>query len=237
MKPCDFYLDMTGAEFFELDSQNSQATQPSSLAKAMAFPEESIIALDMALDSTGPWAYRFHLGRLFVASLQGSFSVDVPVSAVGKRILLALQHLEGGFFKHLDISVFSDRWSKGNGDPCNPLDFKIKLLSDGSFEPICWRQTFRGQDGFREWVILYLPAPADSIKRCKGQAIIESGGRTFTLPKGEVSDLALKGKIQYALPNEQGNFVFGQIPPHPTDGLMAKVVRDLLSEMGIQKGS
>ncbi len=119
----------------------------------------------------------------------------------------------------------------------SPKDFKVRTLSDGSLEPICWRQTFRGEDGFREWVILYLPSPPDSIKRRKGQAIIESGGRTFTLPKGEVSDLALKGLIQYALPNEQGNFVFGPVPPHPTDGLMAKVVRDLLSEMGIRKDS
>ncbi len=131
----------------------------------------------------------------------------------------------------------SQEWSEWDGTPKYPSDFKSKPLSDGSFQPICWRQTFRGQDGFREWVILYLPAPADSIKRRKGHAIIESGGHTFTLPKGEVSDLALKGKIQYALPNEQGNFVFGPVPPHPTDGLMAKIVRDLLSEMGVQKDS
>ena len=237
MNPSDFYMDRTDADLSDLDSQNLQPVQPSSLAKSMAFPNEPIVALELSRLVTGPWAYRLDGDRLFVASLQGSFSVDLPTLEERPRILLAMQHPEGGFYKHLDISKFSDRWSRLDGDHRDSSDMKSRALPDGSFEPICWRQTFRGQDGFREWAILYLPAPADSIRRRKGQAIIESGGHTFTLPKGEVSKLVLNGKIQYAIPDESGNFVFGPVPSHPTDGLMAKVVRDLLAEMGIQKDS
>lgn len=65
--------------------------------------------------------------------------------------------------------------------------------------------------GRKEWVVIFLPEPSRSISKTRGGGaeINTPSGLIFEIPPGRGADLLLAGKVQWALPGDQGAFMLG----------------------------
>lgn len=167
----------------------------------------------VARDDVASFAfYRIAGGTLEMVSPFGSYAL--PMTGLDARASIGLLAVSAsGSIASWTVDVTSE-WGDDSGAAAQEGSLKARVLGSGVFEPLHALRSSRGVDARpQQWVMVLLTEAPRSIRKKSGRAVLETAYGQFALPEGSASELALAGKIQWGLPDEEGFFV---LQPRPS---------------------